>query len=115
MWKRIGKPNLSSLVGLALLLGALPASAADVQAQQVYGVGYSTEFAHGELNVNLWDDVYYADVGVSPGCDISVPSAETVKIWQSLAQSALLSGKTVSIGYTDCGDYHYIRWLSLNG
>jgi hypothetical protein len=117
MWKRIGKLNLFSLVGLTLLLGALPASAAEAGegAQHVINVGYSAEWAEGELNITLPTGEYYADVGVSAGCGLSVPTVETVRNWQSLAQSALLSGKTVSVGYSDCGGFHYIQWLGLNG
>jgi len=124
MWTRTGKLNSFRLVGLSLLLGVLPASAAEkaggagkagVDAQPVYLVGYDTDFANGSLNVSLPTGVYYADVGVSSGCDLSVLSAETVRNWQSLAQSALLSGKTVSVAYLDCGGYHFIRWLGLNG
>jgi len=115
MWKRIGKLYLSSLVGFTLLLGALPASAAEAEvlAQHVYNVGFSTDWAEGELNVNLSTGVYYADVGISPGCGLSAPTADAVRMWQSLAQSALLSGKTVSVGYSDCGGYHYIQWLDF--
>lgn len=115
MSKRIGKSCLSTLMGLTLLLGALPASAAEaeVHGEHVYSVGYSTDWAEGELNVNLGTGAYYADVRISPGCGMSAPTAEAVRIWQSLAQSALLSGKTVSIGYSDCGGYHYIQWLDF--
>jgi|SRR6478736_2917640 len=117
MLKRIGKLNLFGLVGLTLLLGALPASAAEavVDAQPVLNVGYSTEWAEGELNVSLPTGEYYADVGISAGCGLSVPTAETVRNWQSLAQSALLAGKTVAIAYSDCAGYHYIHWLGING
>jgi hypothetical protein len=116
MWNRIGKLCLSSLLGLTLLLGALPASAAEaeVSSQHVNTVGFSTEFAEGELGVHLPTGDYYADVGISPGCGMSAPNAEAVRTWQSLAQSALLSGKTVSVGYSHCAGYDYIQWLTLN-
>jgi len=116
MSKYTGNLCSSSLVGLTLLLGALPASAAEaeVHGQHVYNIGFSAEWAEGQLHLWLPAGDYFADVGVSPGCDISPPNAEVVRTWQSLAQSALLSGKTVSVGYSDCYGYHYIRWLSLN-
>src|SRR6478736_4036841 len=116
MWTRIGKLNLFGSVGLTLMLGALPASAAQaaVDGQPVYNVGFSAEWGDGQLHLWVPAGDYFADVGVSPGCDISPPNAEVVRTWQSLAQSALLSGKTVSVGYSDCYGYHYIRWLSLN-
>ena len=117
MWTRIGKLNLLSSVGLTLLLGALPASAAEaaVDRQPVYNVGLAQEWGEGQLHILMPTGSYYADVNVSPGCDISPLSVETVRNWQSLALSALLAGKTLSIGYSDCGGYHFIRWLGLNG
>src|SRR6478609_449843 len=116
MWKRIGKLNLCGLLGLTLLLGALPASAAEaaVDRQYVNTVGYSAEYAEGQLGVTLPTGDYWADIGIYPGCNIPAPNAETVRNWQSLAHSALLSGKPVSIGYLDCAGYHYIQWLGLN-
>ena len=116
MWTRIGRLKLFGSVGLTLLLGALPASAAEtgVYSQSVNTVGYSAEYSEGQLGVTLPTGDYWADIGVSPGCNLPAPNAETVRNWQSLAQSALVSGKTVSIGYSDCAGAHYIQWLGLN-
>jgi len=117
MWTRIGKLNLFGSVGLTLMLGALPASAAQaaVDGQPVYNVGFSAEWGDGQLHLWVASGDYYADVAASPGCDISPVNVDTVRNWQSLALSAFLSGKTVSIGYSDCNGYHFIRWLGLNG
>ena len=115
MSKRIGKLYLSSFVGLSLLLGALPASAAEVLGQHVNNVGYNADAgSNGELGVYLATGSYHAVSGTSPGCNISAPSPDTVRTWIGFAQTALLSGKTVSIGYSDCGGRHYIVWLNLN-
>src|SRR6478609_1052853 len=109
MWKRKGSLCLPSLVGLTLLLGALPASAAEAEVhnQQVYNIGLAQEWGEGQLHFYVSTGDYWADVGISPGCDIPPPNAEAIRVWQSLAQSALLSGKSVSIGYSDCGGNHY--------
>jgi hypothetical protein len=40
-------------------------------------------------------------------------SVETAKVWASLAQSALLSGRNVRIYYTYCGGYNWIYALDL--
>ena len=118
MLKRNGKLCWSSLVALILWLGALPASAAqaDTGNQQVNHVDFNNEWlADGELAVILGNGViYYAAPGFSPGCDIRAPTADTVKIWLSLAQTAMLSGKTVVLGYTECGGYNYINWFTAN-
>jgi len=40
-------------------------------------------------------------------------NADTLKIWASLAQASLLSGKNMVIYYNDCGGAHYINDLVL--
>src|SRR6188768_1145684 len=85
MWKRFGKLCLSSLVGLTLTLGALPASAAISGSQPVSTVSFNTAYGpNGELDVVLPNGHYYADPGASPGCGVPIPSADTVKIWTGL-------------------------------
>jgi len=114
MWKRFGKLYLSSLVGLTLLLGALPASADATLGQPVTHINFNTAYGpNGELDVVLPSGHFYADPGGYAGCNIPVPSADTVKIWLGLAQAALLSGKSVDIGYTDCSGYHWIVSFTL--
>src|SRR5690242_1630226 len=87
------------------------AATAAVDNQHVSFVSYDWEVEPtGELRVHLPTGVYFA-VADRDLCAMSVVSADTVKGWHSLAQAAFLAGKAVSIGYTDCGSHHYIRWL----
>jgi len=50
--------------------------------------------------------------GQPSGCP--VVSADTLKLWSSFAQSAVLSGKTIFVRYTDCGGLHLIDTIDLN-
>jgi len=68
---------------------------------------------------NLWVTVggvgYQAYTSGAPsGCP--TVSADAFKAWLSLAQAALLSGKNLSIRYTDCasGSVHAIDVIDLN-
>jgi len=95
--------------------GTRQAAAAGVfnQHVSVVSVDWEIEPTTGQLRVQLPTGDYSA-VADRDKCGLVV-SADTVKAWHNLAQAAFLSGKTVSIGYTDCGSHHYIRWLGING
>jgi hypothetical protein len=49
----------------------------------------------------------------SPGCNLPANSIDTLKIWQSLATSALLAGKPVRVYYNDCNGVHWIGDIVL--
>jgi hypothetical protein len=59
-----------------------------------------------QLNGN--HSVNYYSQQTSPGCSIPNIDIETMKIWASLAQSAQLSGKTVTLYYTTCSSANWI-------
>jgi hypothetical protein len=50
---------------------------------------------------------------VSPPVPPIAPTFEVVKIWVSLAQSALLSGKKVLITYDNCNGYRWLENLEI--
>ena len=50
---------------------------------------------------------------VSPGCSLPGQSIDTLKAWQGLATSALLSGKSVRIYFNDCNSRHWIADVVL--
>jgi len=55
----------------------------------------------------------------TPGtCPVPTATMDTLKIWQSIATSAMLSGKTVTVYYIDCTSYGnpqtYIYSVVLN-
>jgi hypothetical protein len=78
-------------------------------------VEYGQYSGYAQLLVQLTGGVnYYANPGqASPGCGVVMASVETAKVWASLAQSALLSGRNVRIYYTYCGGYNWIYALDL--
>ena len=91
------------------------AAAEGVFNQHVSFVVYNWEVdPTGELEVHLPTGLYLA-VANREVCSIPVVSADTVKAWHYLAQAAFLAGKPVSVGYTNCGELHYIRWLGIEG
>lgn len=54
---------------------------------------------------------YFANVG-STVCG-TAPSMETAKLWATMAQASLLSGKKLNVSFTDCGGYHFITSIDL--
>jgi hypothetical protein len=57
---------------------------------------------------------YYAAQGIAGTCSTMNKPADVVKLWLQLAQSALLSGKTINFDYVACGGYNWITKVTLN-
>lgn len=96
--------------GGVLLTSAVTASAASPANFSPVQVEYP-----GKLLVQDPQGVnYYAQL-TSPCTGIAANSIDTIKIWQSLAQSALLSNKNVTLYYTTCsgGTTNYITDIVL--
>jgi hypothetical protein len=100
---------VSSLT-LAVLLfsGTARASSAGGPITQVeYNAGNSSiPQLFVQLNGN--QSVNYIAQQPSPGCSLPALSVDTVKILASLAQAALLAGKSTTIYYNVCGGTNYI-------
>jgi hypothetical protein len=64
----------------------------------------------GTLQLSCGGNWYYA-FGSYSGC--IVQSADTKKAWQSLAQSAFLSGKPMYLEYTACGGGNALSYARL--
>jgi hypothetical protein len=56
---------------------------------------------------------YHAVTSAASGCTANNQSLDTLKVWASMAQSALLSGKRVKIYFTTCSNFSYIQVLDL--
>jgi hypothetical protein len=116
------KTKTFARISAALAMAAMSTTASAValtgvaQSMHVTLVGEDeSQGASGQLALILSDGrTYYGTPGTSVGCGIPVQSADAVKVWASLGQGALLSGKTVSIGYVDCNGNHYIIFLNLS-
>jgi len=66
----------------------------------------------GNLYIVAAGTAYEAFTSGQPsGC--GAVSSDTLKGWQSLAQTALLSGKKLVFGYNDCGSKHLLETLDL--
>jgi len=73
------------------------------------------EFGPGALLVQLTGGVnYVAQLNTQAGCTANNQTMDTLKGYQSMAQAALLAGKTVKIYFNVCGGSNYISGLDLN-
>ena len=79
----------------------------------VAGVAYASST---NMFLTLSDtNSYMAVATYSPCGGVPAPSLDTVKIWISLGQAALLSGKQVIVGWNDCGtSQRFITAVTLN-
>jgi hypothetical protein len=72
------------------------------------------EYVQGSLLVQMTSVNYVAQLATATGCTANNVTIDTIKAFQSLAQSALLSGKTLRIYYTTCNSAQYINTMDLN-
>ncbi len=56
---------------------------------------------------------YYAGQNIPGACSTQNKSADTIKIWINLVQSAVLSGKKANFSYVTCGGYNWITSVQL--
>jgi hypothetical protein len=57
---------------------------------------------------------FYAELAPGSGCSSYAVSMDTIKLWVSQLQAALLSGKTVRFYFSVCSGANYITILDLN-
>ena len=57
---------------------------------------------------------FYAYLNSPSGCAAHNQAPDTIKAWQSLAQAAVLSGRSVRVHWTLCNGAGYIWALDLN-
>lgn len=109
------KKTISSVacLGLASALAAstvtTPAAAATTSTLPVQVVQYT----QGSLLVQVNGQYYYGQTSPGTACTAYAKNVDTLKAWQSLATSALLSGKNVVISYTACNGYNFIDYINL--
>jgi hypothetical protein len=56
---------------------------------------------------------YYAATSMPAGCTSLNRSQDVLKVWLSLAQAAVLSGKKLNLSYVPCGGFNYITSMQL--
>lgn len=73
------------------------------------------EYFSGTLIVQDASGVnFYGQLGTQTGCTANNQTLDTLKIWLSLGQAALLSGKNVKIYFATCGGINYISAFDLD-
>jgi len=102
---------------VAVLTGAASATVTTPAHAAVSGVTTVNivEYGAGSLLVQLTGGVnYFAQLNTQSGCTANNQTIDTIKAYQSLAQAALLAGKTVKVYFNTCGGQNYITALDLN-
>jgi len=79
-------------------------------------IGWDDSAGGGSLNIECGGHKYAAwrDGSVYGGATAPDISANTLKIWYNLAQSAMLSGKNLEIVYSSCNGHRCITWMQLD-
>jgi hypothetical protein len=98
--------KLGATLMLSVLASSNVALADGTTAQTVSQIEYMASSGSApQLNLRLsGGGTYLAAPGYNPGCTGTVaPTVETVKIWISMAQAAMLSGKKIVAYYVVCG------------
>ncbi|MDF3071311.1 MAG: hypothetical protein K0R38_6912 [Polyangiaceae bacterium] len=103
-----------SLIGLAACFGvAMTATHADAAESPTTTVN-AVEFSGGTLLIQLSNGTNYLGVLNTGGaCTANNQTADTLKAWTSLSQSALLSGKRLKLYFTTCNSTNYINVVDL--
>ena len=76
------------------------------------GVGGNTLLIQTNQNGTLVN--YFAQIATQAGCTENNQNIDTIKIWQSQAQAALLAGKNLKVYFNICNSQNYITTMDLN-
>ena len=110
---RFHKFALTTLV-FAAALGFSLSAFANNTTQTIKQVELRVATSTPDLLLQTNDGVNYQGTATyAPGCGIVAPTADAVKIWASLGQAALLSGKNVTIYWTNCGGTNWLQDVVL--
>jgi hypothetical protein len=109
---------LSLLTALAIGTIAIPCFADGFGNSVVTGVKFwqPPGFTYPQLIVNNSTGAnFYVQTAIVTGTGCSVPAStmDMIKNWQSIAEAALLSGKSVTFYWYDCAGFQWIYGLSL--
>ena len=118
--KTFSKATSSRKLASGLVATALGLALCTVQTSafaNVAGAASPTvvEYQPGVLLVQLPGGTNYIGVlNAVAGCTSNSQSIDTLKQWTSLAQAALLSGKSVKVFFNVCGGFNYISTIDIN-
>ena len=108
------RKHLANVLAVISAVGVVSFSAAAFAAGPTQVVGGLSQVEYpGTYLMIQYSGVNYIGQGASPGCSLPAYSADTIKMWASLSQASLLSGKNMTIYYNDCNGAHYISDLVL--
>jgi hypothetical protein len=94
--------GIRNLASMAAVATAVAVTVASTPAFASVATGNPSQVAYplGTLVIQF-NGINYIGV-TSPGCGLGANTVDTVKVWQSLATAALLSGKNVNISFSSC-------------
>jgi hypothetical protein len=102
------------VVAFSVALGISISALASSTTKTLKQVEYRNTTLTPDLLLQTSDGInYQATATLAPGCSVLAPSIDTVKIWASLGQAALLAGKNVQIYYTTCNSTNWIQDVIL--
>lgn len=109
------KRSLSALLAvtsaLAIMSASVSALASSITASKTVQL---VEASAGAVIIQLSDGVnYLGQLTTQAGCTANNQSADTLKAWTSLAQTALLSGKLVNVYFNTCNGTNYVVAVDL--
>jgi len=94
-----GIRNLASVAAVATAVAVTVAST-PAFASAATGNPSQVAYPQGQLVIQF-NGINYIGV-TAPGCGLSANTVDTIKVWQSLATAALLSGKNVIVSFSTC-------------
>jgi hypothetical protein len=101
------------LVGLAASLSMAAVTNNAFAAFSATASPIIVEYFQNQVLIQLPGPInYIGTTSTVAGCTSGI-TVETLKLWTSLAQGALLSGKNVRIGFNTCGGTNYITAVDL--
>jgi len=112
--KRFKLPALAAAAAALLLCSTVLASSAPAQPVKVAEItqqaGYTQLFVQLNDNTNL-----VANIGqtIDSSCNVPTVTMDTARMWLSLAQASVLSGRNVKIYYNHCVGWNWILGIDL--
>jgi hypothetical protein len=120
--KKLFKLPVLAAVMAALLICATAFAAATTGSKTlpVNKVSYNQQAGYTQLLIQFKEGSTYTNTYANPGqgvaadCPINAPTLETTKVWLSMAQASVLSGRNLTVSYTTCtGGWNWITAIDL--
>jgi|SRR4051812_33826788 hypothetical protein len=106
--------RISRWMAVAIALAVAAPSVAALAGSPTDGKIATVEYYPGTLLIQMAGVNYLAQLTTQSGCTANNQSIDTLKIWHSMAQTALLAGKTTRIYFNVCSGVNYISVIDVN-